>query len=1347
MDARLKAQIEELIGLRPGAQQRRAVRWADLKNGIAGGAGFNAEAVRNIAEKVAREVAESYDSANIDFAQLQAEINAAMAEATAARSEVLSAISAANAAQAYADTIVAQARSDFQIDFDTAISASQDALAASQAAQLAAGGANEDRLAAEAAAQAALAQADLTVQERIASQTARSGAEVARDQAVVARDEAGAAQAAAQTSQTIAAEAANRALTGNIDADAGLTGFPANYTLSGATARLTKVTPTVEGAAQAEALRFGTTNNNVLAAFATPASPVERAANRTYRMSVRTLGQTSPGNVSNGVNGRFEVHIEALLAGAVVETHRLALNAPVSLTTWGLVDVAQAIAAEHDAVRWRFDRPTGRSADNLLIADRIIRDVTESASAANSANAAATSAALAASSATDAGSNAVASEQSRLAAEAAQAGAQTARANAEVARDAAVTARQDAQGAASTATTQAGLAATARDQAGNSASAAATSASAAETSATQAGQQASAAESSRLSAETARGGAETARTEAESARDGATIARDAAVVARQDAEGASAAAQTSANLAATSRNEAAGFADAAGTARTQAQNSATAAANSATTAGTSATNAGSSATAANNARIAAEAARDGANSASASAGVARDQAVLARQNAEGAAAAAQESLNLTAEVSGRDMSVINDTFLISSDWQRIGSQGTLTTPANTIYPIGRDWRFVVTNSQNDGLRINQSPATIWPGQTNAEAFVVEVEFTLVTGGLGGAGIQLAWTNSAGSNFWTWAALADIQAGAGLAGRARTARVVLRRPANFTGTFASHTLIIHANAQEQNWVRQAKTITFHRVRIRPATAEELGSGEVEAGVRANILVDYLTSASTQQAIAALREDMTVEMGGSLAAVRRSAQAIANLSGTVARFSQIASVNGEQVAAGIEAVSFNNEGGASGSVLKLIGDNVVAEGTLSANALVVGLGKNLLADPEFVEGSQHWTPGEWDAANHSLLVLAPGSFGAHPAFPTLAARQTGTSTANASVGYRPVSNESGARAWGVPVVAGQRYCASAYLRVTGGGVAEARMQIIWRDASGNVLGNNTPPFAATGGDGFLPDTWPRMAAFGLAPSGAVFAEIRAQKAPSGQFPNTLCIWKPQFEEVHAAASGPSPWAPGGTSYISGDRIVTGGVVSRHVTTDTIRAINGRFNSLSAANISVGNAEIGAAQIANAAITRAKIEDAAINSAKIQDLEVTRLKVANGAITSYERAFTAGSITASVNGFFSAQQLSYTIGRAGPQTLFIAWTATGAAGSGLLQNHGMRIIRTNAGNSSVIYTQGFDASPSGSDYNICITDTAVLSGPVIYGFEFSRFTDGTVSRSVTLSNRFFGALNVFK
>ena len=381
-----------------------------------------------------------------------------------------------------------------------------------------------------------------------------------------------------------------------------------------------------------------------------------------------------------------------------------------------------------------------------------------------------------------------------------------------------------------------------------------------------------------------------------------------------------------------------------------AANSASAAYDSEQTAGSHADDAGSSAYAADQSRLEAQAAADDAGDNATQAGVYRNDAVTAAQNAEDAAASAESNVLLTAEVAGRGISCLSDTFLLSSDWGRWAGNGTRTLLPNAIYPIGRTWQFGVTDTQRDGIQLIDSPETIWKGQTNARAYVIEVEYTMVSGPLQGTGVQLAWRNSTNTSFNVRMPLADMQAGAGVPGRARLARGVFVRPANFSGTFASHRLHVFANFEA--WDMAAKTIQFHRVNIRPATDEEVGSGQVLAGVSGWVHQNFFTRAETDQAIATADLTVNASFNGVKATAEQASTAIAGINGSVVRARNMVTVDGVNYA-GLEAVAFDGAGTGTGTATMLYGDQVIVPKSLSAAEVVVHDGSgNLFPDPQFI-----------------------------------------------------------------------------------------------------------------------------------------------------------------------------------------------------------------------------------------------------------------------------------------------------------------------------------------------------------------------------------------------------------
>lgn len=469
-----------------------------------------------------------------------------------------------------------------------------------------------------------------------------------------------------------------------------------------------------------------------------------------------------------------------------------------------------------------------------------------------------------------------------------------------------------------------------------------------------------------------------------------------------------------------------------------------------------------------------------ANNFAAAAELARSDAVVAQQDAEEARAGAESALTMSAEVAGQGFSCLNDTLLVSSDWGRYSGQGTRTLLDNVIYPIGRTWQFNVTAAQVDGIQLIDSPATIWIGQTNAQAYVVEVMFTLLSGTLSGAGVRVNWRNSAGSEFGAVMHLADMQAGEGVVGRARVARGVFVKPSNFSGTFASMRLFIVAN-----WSglapMAAKNIQFHRVNIRPATAEEMGQGQVMNQVQAHLTQNYLTVAETNQAIASFDLATSATLGTGWAAVKQSQTALADLNGSVARFRNMATVDGVNYA-GIEAVAFSGAGTGTGTVVKLYGDQVIVPGSLSAREVVVHDGSgNLFPDPQFASLSiAAWTPltnASQFMVPRKVSDLAAGTIKTNaPAATVLSLLPHGAFNPHL---FSPIFE----------VRPGERFNLAFDAAVVGGGAHDMRLRLAWRNNTGALTGTLQELRVTT-----APEGWQRYTLdTGAVPAGVVGASI--------------------------------------------------------------------------------------------------------------------------------------------------------------------------------------------------------------------------------------------------------------
>ncbi|KEJ93991.1 Putative phage tail protein [Pseudosulfitobacter pseudonitzschiae] len=236
---------------------------------------------------------------------------------------------------------------------------------------------------------------------------------------------------------------------------------------------------------------------------------------------------------------------------------------------------------------------------------------------------------------------------------------------------------------------------------------------------------------------------------------------------------------------------------------------------------------------------------------------------LTKVDTESAIAAARLSLS---SAFSKSQGVLIDQFLTDAlGWNRYAAEGVLTKAANEIFDEGETWGFDLTAVQRDGLASGTGTGA-WSGQRNALGYVVECDFTLVSGTLTGAGLYLAWKNTGGQTWASFKEMQDCLSGPVVLGQRATARVLLKRPSAFTGTFDLH--VFHAFA---NWngfpAMAAKNIKFHRVNIRVATAEELAQEQIQddvADVAADLAVNHYTKAATDSAIAAATTDLSVDI---------------------------------------------------------------------------------------------------------------------------------------------------------------------------------------------------------------------------------------------------------------------------------------------------------------------------------------------------------------------------------------------------------------------------------------------------------------------------------------------------
>lgn len=316
-----------------------------------------------------------------------------------------------------------------------------------------------------------------------------------------------------------------------------------------------------------------------------------------------------------------------------------------------------------------------------------------------------------------------------------------------------------------------------------------------------------------------------------------------------------------------------------------------------------------------------------------------------------------------------------------------------------------------------------------------------------------------------------------------------------------------------------------------------------SGEMEAltgSIDSVKALDLNKLAGT--AIGSVMEQLGVTAGSNSAGAGSQSTVIADLKkGASAGYLIKASAN--STVSLLDLVAADGKGG-SKSVAKLSADDIILDGTVGTEKLVVGLGRNLMEDTGFGLGDRNWTRyfSDVQGTETELSLRAAGQPYSGLHFPVLSLYQTGVSnTGTTFVRYRPVSPE-GIKGFGAACEEGLWYEASCYVSAAR---CTADIAIQFFNAAGDLL-LHQPGTANVGiqGNSENPDRWERLWAKAKAPAGAQFVTFRLLKSGTHNQSITnswMRYHKPQIAESSATALRPSAWSPGGTTMIDGGHIV--------------------------------------------------------------------------------------------------------------------------------------------------------------------------------------------------------------
>ncbi|KEP68810.1 hypothetical protein DL1_08465 [Thioclava dalianensis] len=287
---------------------------------------------------------------------------------------------------------------------------------------------------------------------------------------------------------------------------------------------------------------------------------------------------------------------------------------------------------------------------------------------------------------------------------------------------------------------------------------------------------------------------------------------------------------------------------------------------------------------------------------------------------------------------------LKDAFLNSEDannWVRVGAQGDLTKEPGETFIVGTDWTFDLASGEIDGIRTDTS-ADQWVGALNADAYALEILFTLNSGSLNGALATIDWqvsgaSHKAGLNF------ADGLSGPLTIGQQMRISAIVQRPSGISGTITKNVLTVLVNGSDgsvsPSLAPSAKNITLHEVSLRPATAEEQGGGLVDARVTQE------TNARSQADLA-LADDitsLTATLNSTTSSVSSNASAIADLEGNAQALVSFRAKAGSSGAL-LELVAQSNPSG-SVSVARIAAVNILLDGSVYAQHLAA---KSVTAD---------------------------------------------------------------------------------------------------------------------------------------------------------------------------------------------------------------------------------------------------------------------------------------------------------------------------------------------------------------------------------------------------------------
>ncbi len=338
----------------------------------------------------------------------------------------------------------------------------------------------------------------------------------------------------------------------------------------------------------------------------------------------------------------------------------------------------------------------------------------------------------------------------------------------------------------------------------------------------------------------------------------------------------------------------------------------------------------------------------------------------------------------------------------------------------------------------------------------------------------------------------------------------------------------------------------------------------GASDAQGKIASIVAMDG--SALPGTAFENLVTQLQVGVDGVSATITDHAAAVAEVDGFSAAYAGVTVETSGGKVAGFKATSWADPDGSSGGVLELLGD-VIAEGTLATNRLTIGLGKNLLDNPDLAQGATAIAQSSSGAVGSGATMSLRGDGLYSDAFNrTIWLRTFAAATLDGWNGaeFRPPEENSGTLAPGYLAVEDKFYEFSAQLAVRQVRVA---IRLYWLDGSGNAISSIDLVDKNWGttfeGTASAIGAWVRYGGIAQAPANTRYVrpEIRIIGTDASSGSRDVHILRPMLAEAESLTARLSPYSPGGTSLIEGNRLVTGSITAQSGVIDELAV--GRLN----------------------------------------------------------------------------------------------------------------------------------------------------------------------------------------